>query len=316
VRNPNGQEAPKDPVEEALSVKRKVLGSRIIEQTVAEADTQALEAENKRLEQEIRREQLRAERQPQSAPSDQYMQLLTDQLNKLQDRLDDANMRASEAEKTVLGQRLDMITAEMQRLQSQQPEKVDMVSQMRDNLETARALLEFFNPVSDPPPPAEPKGDSPELTAWMMRQKFEQQRWETERADRHALAMAQIEVDREDRTEKRRIEEDRSKRMDRFLTDTAPKVVEVAAQVLQAFTNGKGLPMGVGAVAPQVAQEPQVAPGLQKAECESCHNVMVFNPTLPEVMCNMCGAVYQLGPQKENQSQAPQEEYAVEEGEL
>jgi small-conductance mechanosensitive channel len=293
-----------------------VLGSKIIEQTVNEADTQALEAENKRLEQEIRREQLRAERQPQTAASDQYMQLLTDQLNKLQDRLDDANIRASEAEKTVLGQRLDMITGEMQRLQSQQPEKVDMVSQMRENLETARALLEFFNPTGDPPPPTEPKGDSPELTAWMMRSKFEQQRWEAERADRHALAMAQVEVDREDRTEKRRIDEERSKRMDRFLTETAPKVVEVAAQVLQAFTNGRGL--SIGAVAPQVAQ-PQVPQGMDQAECQTCHNIMTFNPDLPQVMCNVCGAIYQLKGdpnQQQSQHQAPQEEYAVEEGEL
>jgi coenzyme F420-reducing hydrogenase delta subunit len=303
----------KDPVQEGLSVRRQVLGSKIIEQTIAEADTSALEAENKRLEQEIRREQLRAERSPQTPASDAYVTLLTDQLNRLQDQLSEANQRASEAEKEKLNDRLQMLTEELQRL-GQPKEQVNVFDQTKEHIESARSLIELLTPSSTPPPP-EDKGASPELSAWMLRSKLDHQKWEAERADRHAEQMAQIAANTTLEQEKLRVEREKAERMDRFLTETAPKVVEVASQVLQAFTKGGSLlgnaSAGMPAAAAQVASP--VQNGVEQAHCQSCNHIMTFNPKLPQIQCNTCGAIYSLEKEQGSTEQTEQYEQPQEE---
>ncbi|MDP2661915.1 MAG: hypothetical protein Q8R28_14410, partial [Dehalococcoidia bacterium] len=56
-----------DPVDDALALQRKLLGARIIEQTVAERDTDAIKAENERLKALAEQQTLRQANNPAGA---------------------------------------------------------------------------------------------------------------------------------------------------------------------------------------------------------------------------------------------------------
>lgn len=308
-RNGNGHQDI-DPITEVLHDRRKIAAAKLMDQTVASAETEALEAQNKRLQAEIDHQHL-LEQTNQSKPGNPWTEYMMGQMQSLQGQLMDMNQRAAERDRELYEERMKMLQEELVRLKEQGSVEVDPMDTTMQTIERSLALADKIRP---PAPVVEkgPASDDPHLMAWMKKADQEhelrmEEIRESRELRREELRLKQEQIDREDARER-----EKQQQMLRFYTDNAPKALEVIQTLVGVWT--KSTQVTVASVAPQVAADAaptasvaQPPPGGMVGQCRSCGAVIVYMPNWPGVGCSNCGAYYQNTPDEQPQEQAPVE---------
>lgn len=276
-----------DPIAQALSMKRQIVAGKIMDQAVTETDAETIRAENERLKAEIEHEQLQETRES-KGKTDQWQEYIFAQMKTLQDQLAETQRALNQQQTEALQERLSLLTNEIERMQEERRQgPVNPVTTATETIQQARALLETIGPTPGTPPPV--SGEDPTLVAWQLRAKLDHERWLAERADRHEERVEELRE--RARIDQQRLEMERThlEKQDRFFTETAPKLVEVFAPLVQRIVGAQG-----AAAAAPVTAMPSLAAGVKAEKC-ACGNVMFFRQEQGLVICQRCGAEYQLG---------------------
>ncbi len=305
-RNDNGHADP-DPIQEAIRVRKQLVGNRIMEQAVAESETEAIKADNERLKAEIEREQLQEQKQSRSA-SDKWVEYILEEQKRLQERLAETERALSQQQAEALQERLSLLQAEIERLQQQPSQPQSSMEMARNAVAEARALIEALGPTQSTPPP--PITNDPALEAWTLRANLDQERWRVTTELQHQEKLAEIQA--RNAIEKQRLEMEREhyNKVDRFLTDTAPRVIEIFGPLIQKIIVATPGPVAApGAMAQAVAPP---APNVPVLKCAQCQGVTFFASPQGALICSTCGAEYKFN--GEAQPEPPTEEDKQPEG--
>lgn len=260
---------------------------------MSEQNALAIQAENDRLKAEIEQQKLReqaAAGQGQGkAASEEWIAHLVGQVEKLQSQVLEAQRALTEQQVSATHDQLQMLSAELQQVQAQREATPTGVAAARQAIEEARGLVELLQPTTALPPPT--THSDPALAAWQLRAQLDQRRWEAEREDRHSERLAELEMQRQTKQDELAILRERNGRLDRFMVETAPKLVELGQNLLVQLLSRSGN-------TPPVAAAASVAPpaGAEAARCQSCGATLFYKPAWREVICQRCGAEYQLTP--------------------
>ena len=298
----NGVPAADDPVDEAVRNSKKVLAVKMMQQSVSQMESDALESENNRLRAEIERKKLEEEaRGPaRSEEADSWREYLMGELKELRTALAESERARTEQDRAAMMERLSMLSHELERIQAEKPEPPNLVAQMRQAVDEAESLLSIIRPKSDEAPaPARP---DPQVEAWKHKETLAHQRYLADLEQRRLEREEEKEARTLERTDKLQIERERLsierthyERLDRFISDTAPKLIDVGLQFVQTFMAGRlqvTPPAGVPQVSPQAA--PGLPPGAESQPCTQCGFPLVYASTATLVRCNNCGAEFNM----------------------
>lgn len=292
----NGQMPSMSPVQEAMAVRTQMLGQRIMEQTVAEKDSDALKAQNERLKLEIEQRQLQ-EAAKGAGGGEEWQKYVLEELRAAQAGRDEATKALQATQVEGMNQRLGMLQGELQRIQSERPEPVNPLAQVRQTAEQFDSLRELFAPKTEAL--EIPRSEDPAVAVMMRKLDVELQRASWEREDRHAERMEELRLSREAREAELRLQQERAHQMDRFFTDTSPKVLDVVMKLVTHFTQGQpgaGMPVAAAPpISPQAAPS-TLPPGVQAMPCRQCGGIVMFRPEWPGAFCGQCGAEYGNSP--------------------
>lgn len=303
-RNGNGNHGEVDPLAQSINDQRRVLAAKSYERMSEDMDSSALEARNKKLTLEIEREELIAKTRGGTKQNDVWQEYLLDQLKTVQSQLADTQRALSEQQLNVLTDRMEMLAGELARVQQQpQPDQgraPSLREQIQESLDTY-ALLRPETPEPQVQQPAtnllEIKRLDAQLKGWELRTQIEADQRKRDEERQHAIRLAELELERDKINKQLDIERDHKERMDRFYTDTAPKIIDVITPILSQMSamwaNGAAAAAAAGPVVmPQVASVITIPPGFQSSACDKCGNIMIYNPSWGEAFCNQCGAHY------------------------
>ncbi len=283
-----------DPITDAIATRKAILGQRLLEQTTADAEAEAVEAENRRIKAEIEREQLRESRGGRA--SDKYVEMLAAQMDRLQAELADARQAISDQQTQALSERMSMLTAEIERLEARQSEPgASPMQSALDAVAQAKELMNALSPTTERVP-ERPMAPDPTIKLWEVKANYEHQRWVAERDDRHNERMEELRLKNQVEIERLEIERKSAEVRNRFFSETAPKLLETFGPLFQKFaamTNSASLEGA--AVAAQVRPAtgpPPVPEGAQVTKCETCGAWIIYREEFAGVFCSTCGAEY------------------------
>jgi len=296
----NGTSAVADPLEEALKIKKQLLGDKIIAHSVADAEAEALKTQNELLKAQIEQEQLKEVREQQrtgrAGTNDEWVQYILKQLEGTQAQLSETQRALSAQQLDMLNERIALLQQELgrQTAERNQPPQSTM-SLVKTSVEEAKALIEMFSPPSREPVAPAPQGDDGAVMAWVRRAELEHQRYMAEREDRHAERIRELELAHETQVRDIAAKEQHYQRVDRFLSETAPKVVDILGRFVEHMTRGgAGAPAAAyAATEPAPAVRAASAPnGALTMSCVQCGTMIMYREGWPGVICNGCGAEY------------------------
>jgi len=298
----NGANNAPDPVRDALRLRNEFLGQKITEQTLAEKTVDVLEAETKQIELEIKKRQLEEQRKTAGGASE-WQAYIVGQVDRLQGRLDETGQALAKAQQETTHHQLALLQEELARLRGQaSPVAVDPLDQATKSVKSARALIELITPRHSDTPPPVPTVADPALQAWFRRADSDDHRWEIDRSDRHEERMEELRL----ADERARIDiaqqGQRNQLMERFFTDTVPKLAQMGQGILQVVLQGQPHSPVAAAQAAQDQAQPVVnpaplLPGVQRMQCERCNSLILFRPEWPGVICPHCGSEYLNAPE-------------------
>lgn len=299
-RNGNGYREP-DPLDEALQARRKILGAKLMDQTVASTEADALKQENERLKAQIEHEQLQ-EQTSQAKAGSPWADFMMGQMQHLQGQLMDMNQRLADKDAELYKERFDMLQNELARLREQGGVQVDPMEDLGARVEQTLAIAERLRP---PAPIAEkaPAADDPHLLAWMKRADHDHELRMEELRESREVRREELVLKRQEISEKDARERDRDAQMLKFYTDTAPKALELGQKVIEIWM--QHTTVAVSAVVPSVeaAAAPVVAPAVAQpppgaviGQCSGCGATIVYMPDWPGVGCAACGRYYENTP--------------------
>ena len=294
----NGTAAKDDPIAEAFTIRKNLLGQRIMEQSVTEMETATIRAENERLNALIEQQKLQQSQQPEKPNTDQWQEYLLGQMERLREQLATAQQEAQAAQQALLQQRLDILMAEMNRLQQQPKEEqpqapIDPVEQVSREIARAKALLAEVTP----PTPAPTLAYDPQLEKWKLatqaedrerERQFQREQWKLDQS---------LQLQREELMHRIAREDQEAQARNAFWEKTAPEATKIFVQFAQAWISRNPTAPGVApSVAPAVAPEPRQAaqppPGIQTMQCSQCGGVIPYKVGMREIICPGCYAVY------------------------
>jgi len=297
-KSDNGHHEDQDPMDLALRTSRQMAAQKLIERSASEATTAAIEAENARIEAQIKQRQLveQSQTQPQGATWQEY---IIGQVGKLEEQLADTRQKLGEQQIEALERREELLKNELQRLEAARAEQPTGTAAVKQQIEDAKSIVEMI--TSPPAPPLPSSGPEATLQAWLTRTQLEQRRWELERQDRRDEALAKLELEKLKQSEELTLRREQEARRERFFTEAGPKLLALGEKLLTAFA-ARGGPGGEVGVVPVSAETAPTAPaGASVAECPQCHNHLYYRPSWGEVICQRCGAAYRLeGADEEN----------------
>jgi len=295
-------------MDEALAFDRKLAAQSLMRRSVGEINTAAIEADNARLKAEIEQTKLRAEAQGGGNESGgKWQEYLLGQMEKVQGQLADTQRALTDQQMAAFGERMEILQGELQRVHEQRGEAPNPTALVKQSILDARELMELVNPSpSAIPPPAET--ESPQLRAWSLKAKLDQERWQAEREDRRAIEMAKIDMERQVKEAELNLKAENERRKDKFFTDTAPKILEVGERFLNQFMSQS--PAAAPSIAQAASVRPQIAvpPGAIAEQCEQCGQTIIYRPEWGSAICQFCGATYGAGSSASEQGPSEQEE--------
>lgn len=297
-RNGSTFAAPVDPIEDAMRIRRQMAAAKLLDLSLSDTSAEAIEAENRRLKAEIEQAKLKAEVQAPSATANgEWQQYIMANLEKVQDELANTQKALTEQQMGALNERIGILAGELQRVQSERQETANPIQSAKQMISEAQELVALITPaVPEAPPAPPPGGNSIAVTAYLKRLELDQERWRAAREDEISIKRAQLELDREMRSKELEVKVARDQRMDRFFSETAPKLISVGEQLLSRLLQAGGeaaLPVvAAPAVAPQVMPALEVPPDYLSGACPKCGNVMFYREHWPEVICQRCGALF------------------------
>ncbi len=280
-------------------MQRKLAAQQIIQRSVSETGTAAIEAENARLKAEIDQAKLRAEAQGSGNESgSKWQEYLLGQMEKVQGQLADTQRALTDQQMAAFQERMEMIQGELQRVQEQRGETPNTAAMVKQSILEARELMELVTPNAGAgiPPPAEV--ESPQLRAWSLKAKMDHERWQAEREDRRAIEMAKIEMERQVKEAELNILAEQERIKNKFFIDAGPKILDVGERLLKQFM----VQSQTTSAAPSIAARPQIAvpQGAIAEQCGQCGNTIIYRPEWGNVICQYCGATYDTAPDSPN----------------
>lgn len=275
-----------DKIQEAMAFRREMAAMKIMDQSVSEMDTGAIQAENNRLKAEIEQKELKRQTEGDKQKDSEWQGYLIQRMETLEKALAEQQQAMTEAQMNALREQLNMLAGELQRVQAQPNQPASPVAVLKQQIEEYKSLMEIVQPASAPPTRTDPS-----LAAWKLRAEFDQERWKQEREDRHTERIEEMRLQQSLTERELALKEEHYNRMDRFMTDTAPKVLDTLRSVVQQFTAKNG-----GEVAPPPTVAAQVVPVLpadtQSLICSKCGTTVYYREGWPGVICNGCGTMY------------------------
>lgn len=293
--------SPSDDMDRVLADSRKLAAVKASGAMVTNLEVEAIDAENKRLESQMKNQQLKEMLRPAKAQpeQDQWIQYILGKVDQNEQQLSEARSEARHAEQAMLHQQLEMLSGELVRLRDQakaNPDSGDEFDILTRKLDQAKAFIERFNP---PPQIVEPQFPSydPSLEKWKMTldNEREQRRIEADerRADREfeRLKWQQLQE-----REERRLDRE-SEQHNRFIGETVPKLANDIMPLFRTFLEKQTAAPAVAQAAPQVAADIQQADnsipeGFKIEACETCGFNILYRDGLKTIVCGGCGAVY------------------------
>lgn len=288
-RNDNGHGSP-DPIQEALQVRKQLVGNKLMEQAVNEADTEAIKAQNERLKAEIEAEQLREQKESRTA-GDKYVEYIMGEMKELREQLSETQRALNEQQTQAIAERYTLLKSEIERLQQQPREQTNPYVAAAQTIQEARNLINAIAPTSELPPPV-PATD-PAIDAWMVKANHEQERWRVTNELAHRERLSEIEGKLNIERERLEIERAHYEKVDRFISDTAPKVVEIFAPIIHKIVLNTPAPPAAFAAMPQAT--PQATPQVPVMRCQQCPGTTFYASQQGGLICTQCGTEYQIG---------------------
>lgn len=307
VRRNAGITATPDPMDEAMRIAKQRSAISAMNQIASGGDAEALRSENDRLEAQIARHQLEEKlaeiKRPESAGMNEWQQWLMGQVQDLNGKIGEMQQQQNEAMQAALQERLHLMEAELQRLQTRPPDQNPMVA-VKEHIDAAMALVEYMRPPTKEIGPPPPDHTSLELRAWEKRVEIDQERWRAEREDRHQERLAEIAADRQLREQEMAMNTRRSDQVERALSTTLPRIIDLGEQFMSRFMgqNGAAPPPQVAAMTVEAQAERSngvfVPPGCITGPCQvpGCGYPIVYRKEWATVQCPGCGATYNLTP--------------------
>jgi len=284
---------PPDPIDEALDVDRKLVAQKMMRTSVASMEAEQLAAENTRLKAQIENQQLK-EAVERPAQGDAWSKLVMEELRESRAALDQTKQELQSERTGQIIERMNMLSAELERLRTQPQEPPPRaIVQLKAAFEEARETLALVAPDTTAPPVVQDAGG-----LYLKRLDYDQERWrETHQADREValaragneLTIAQLEIE---------IKQRRADNMDRFINETAPKLLDLGRQFLEQMWARPGAAAGEGAAPASMAVRPQVVipPGAKGTPCPSCGALIIYDLTMTTVYCSNCASQHDVGP--------------------
>ena len=291
-----------DPIEQAIEFKKKMVGLRMTDQTVAEMDASAMEAENRRLKVQLEQRELKRQAEGDDNKKDSELQVfLLNKIEGLEKTLAEQQQAISEAQMNALREQLGILSAALERVQAQASQPVNRMSVLKQELEEAKTLVELVQPIQQPPP-----GADPSLAAWKMRAEFDQDRWKIDREDKHSERLEELKLTNEIAKSELALKQQHYEQTGRFFSDTGPKMVDALQEIIKQFLtkNGANVPPQVaGDVKPNIAAT--LPEGVVSLTCTKCGTTVYYRQGWPGVICNGCGALYTEGGDDPSKSASP-----------
>ena len=305
----NGTGAPDDPLERALADDRRLQANALTRRSLREleADERRAEAQGKQAEldlirAEIERFKLEQERQqmqrPVAADDDGVKELLFAELQKTRERLDGLEANITQSRFNELQERLNELSAELTLARNSDSGGLDGIIAQ---LEQAQKLVALTTPQV----PA-PTGENAALTYARLRLEASQEDRRQEMELRREDNAARLAQDRELRDRELSIQESHYVRIDRFMGDTAPKLLALGQTLLQKLGGGAPAQAAAAAVSPETP-EVKLAPGVNLMNCAVCGAHMFYRDSQESVICNNCAAEHWLAPPPADEPQEANE---------
>jgi len=297
VRSLRKNPADDDPIEEALRIRKRLVATNILTQATEEGAASAAEASARRLDAEAHVEELkeaREERKRGSAGAS-FQEFILQEVRQLSNKVDANVESASRGQLESL--RSDLVALQHQ-LSSFNPESKTGVAVLNETKELLDAAFALVGTVT--PPPA-PTGDGAaiediQFQAWRLRTELQA---EERRADREAEReerRARLAMERQFKDEELTLKRESAQRADRFMSETAPKIIDLGQRILNVFVS-QAQAAGTTAATTQAAALPSLSnlpEGASAMSCQVCGSRILYRDTWADVLCSGCGAEYHL----------------------
>ena len=283
---------PPDLLDQAVQIKKAIVANAMLDQASEEQAATAARARAERMKAD--NEVAELEKQRKEPAGGGFSEYILEEMRRLNASIDAVKDEKSQAYLQSLAQQMNALHDEISHLRATEPDGGgNALSQALAIVGDAKALVDAVTPPS--PPPSVGRED-PALQAYRLR-------LEADREDKRRRS----EEEREERREARLQEqagknreldllEQRQQRMDRFIADTAPRLLELGNQLLSAWTKQ---PPGNSATAQTDTRQLELPEGVQVAECAQCHTRILYRETWPGFICQGCGTEWEVHAEEE-----------------
>lgn len=301
---------PADPVQDAYSTSKQVLGTKMLQAQINKIDADAATADVEKMKAENEREKLKAERQPQGpSQSDTVLAFLMARMEQTEASLAQARAQADAERQARLEQTLLTLKEEREELRAtiaQQTPNNPMMAAV-DTLEQAKKLVETVTPQV---PQVDPTPSSAHVAAIqfeiekfriLAEQAAERERRQDAKESREWQLKYDLELKKLEREEARA--DSQAQSMDRFMTQQLPQILPLVKDFMGVVVTGMG--QAAPAAAGMQVQIKEAPAGAKALECNNCGSTIHYREGAEKVLCQVCGAVYTENGQEAPRAPAP-----------
>ena len=304
VLPPGVQAAPDDPLDRALSDKRKAIAIAAYDQTQTTIETDKLRGEVEQLKLEKEKRELTAAipvDAAQASGGDRMQEFLIAQVQGLQEQVLDARNHAQAVEVQRLSDKLSMVTDELERRGTPSESPQDQTEAVLALVERSKKIVALVTPE-----PAPPMAYDASFEKYRLQVEFDREIRRIEAEERRWERMQELDLKREDREVERAQQQKKVDLEARFMEQTAPRAIAIVEQFVGALVQrwmvsapaaaAQTPPPASPAVEPEVAAPAQppanLPPGVGQMTCTNCGASILYKSHYPAIMCSRCGMEY------------------------
>lgn len=305
-------QAPLDPVQKALQDSQSMAAASMYRRTEADMAADMMEAEVRKLELELKREELRRARNggQNDEEANQFTEFIVEELKATREALAQANAAIGAAQRQQYEARLQALQEQLQAMQSAGPDLALEPADPLDALERSFTLVERAQDVVQKahgrmaPAPQSRGIDPSEIELYKVRMELDRERFLAEQRDRHLERLAELEA--RQRIEQARLDLDRQRfdQEQRFMNQTLPNMIATAKEVINTYLEHRttaepaaaatGFPTAPVYNPLEARAEAAPPPGAQVMQCqaEGCGQTLYYRESWPGLICPRCGTEY------------------------
>ena len=289
VRQATRPVEPPSPLSTALALKEQIIANSLLDQTQNDLAAAAATSVANRYDAEARVEEAKAKRQA-AAGEGSFAEYALSEIRALKEMVEGSRESQTQDYLVSLRQEVGSLRSELSNLRTDRPSPTDSIKESLGMLDEIQSVIDRVRPPL--PAPSGPADHDPTYMAYKLRVETAAEQHRMEFEDRREARREALVQDRQLKEAELDLLRGRQERTDRFIDQTAPKIVELLSGVLQAWT-GKTVP----APAPLAqAQQLELPAGVQRTECSNCHAPILYREEWPGFICNSCGAEYSIHP--------------------